>query len=203
MPNYCKSEKSCAEKVCESVNKTLVSYERCPDSSCQSSIFYRFGHSYPSCKSTNCAERHNNVGTISIVYLNIHCAGKLQHSGNHFYSKKLSFYSYMSIWLKFIAYVSANITSSFYTANSARICDRVDNTCTCSATTEKCTGEAICNIEGTCQGKYDKYSKCQPWPGKWKACSVLLVFHIKVFYLPTLSLLLIPYFSFSYINKFF
>ena len=72
------------------------------------------------------------------------------------------------------AYVSAN----FYAVNSARICDRVNNTCICSATTEKCTGEAICNTEGTCQGKYDKYSKYQPSPEKWKTCSVLLVFHI-------------------------
>ena len=64
--------------------------------------------------------------------------------------------------IKFMTYVSANITSSFYTANSARICDRVNNTCICSATTEKCTEEAICNTEGTCQGKYDKYSECQP-----------------------------------------
>ena len=163
MPNYCKSEKSCAEKVCESVNKTLVSYERCSDSSCQTPIFYQFGQSSSSCRLTNCDEAHNNVGTVSIVYHNIHCAGKLQHSGNHFYSIYIFIHVNM---IKFMTYVSANITSSFYTANSARICDRVDNTCTCSATTEKCTGEAICNIEGTCQGKYDKYSKYQPSPEK-------------------------------------
>ena len=52
------------------------------------------------------------------------------------------------------AYVSANVTSPFYGANSARICDSTTNSCKCSTTTEQCTGETICNTDGACQGKY-------------------------------------------------
>ena len=62
----------------------------------------------------------------------------------------------MSIFLEINAYVSANL---FYGANSARICDSTTNSCKCSTTTEQCTGETICNTDGTCQGKYTKSYK--------------------------------------------
>ena len=50
--------------------------------------------------------------------------------------------------------VNAYVSESFYTVNSARICDSTNNQCKCSATTEQCTGETICYTGGTCQGKY-------------------------------------------------
>ena len=57
---------------------------------------------------------------------------------------------YTMRFMKSRCFVSEN---QFYRANSARYCDSKTNTCKCSATAEKCTGQTTCSEDGSCQGK--------------------------------------------------
>ena len=72
--NYCSSEKSCAEKVCESIGQILLSYERCSSIVCNVPLAVSFGQNSPSCKSNDCINGWTNSGRF-IVYSNIHCLG--------------------------------------------------------------------------------------------------------------------------------
>ena len=170
MTNYCSSEKSCAEKVCESVGKILFSYERCfsaSSDSCNASSAVHISNGSPSCKSKGCIAYYNNDGIQYVVYSNIRCIAKLQHLGNksifriHLLMEPLTNYIcvYVYIYNILIWFEGRNYTSPFHAANSARVCDSTTNDCKCSTTTAQCTGETICNTGGTCQGKYNQSYK--------------------------------------------
>lgn len=85
MENYCSSEDSCAEKVCESVGKSLLSYEQCSEKPCNMARATLFSQSSPSCTSNSCMQDWYNDGSTYIVYSKISCTSMLKHFGNHFH----------------------------------------------------------------------------------------------------------------------
>ena len=87
LENYCSSEKSCAEKICQSVGKKLVSYERCPGApgSCTLPRAVYFKHTSTTCTTENCMATWGNDGSTSIAYSEIHCTGGDKQSTNYFF----------------------------------------------------------------------------------------------------------------------
>ena len=91
--DYCSSEVSCAEKVCESVGKKLVSYERCPGAPqvCNLPRAVQFSYESFTCLTENCIQRWTNDGSSYFVFSIIQCTGSIKCIGNYLYIKNIRF----------------------------------------------------------------------------------------------------------------
>ena len=83
--NYCSSAQSCATKICESVDRKLLSYERCSGAPASTSLrrAILFGNAnnmqkFASCECANSGDTYSNDGTNYFSYSKIKCTGCAQ-----------------------------------------------------------------------------------------------------------------------------